>query len=644
MTVWVAVICLILDGIIYLFPGLFQSWELKTLDIRFLARFWLNNNPEISDRLVQVNVDNHAFEFTGGNLWRRGTYGEALKTISFAGARVVGADIVFSGVTDSLEDSRLISSLERAEVVVTPLLFRTGKNPEENGFNFKRLRDYYIRAEPDDYPDIPGSGDILRITGISTPPLAEVLEKSLAAGYVNMFFDPDGVIRRYPLIMNIEGKAFPSFALSLACEYFRCPFSEVEINPGHSIVLPGVKLNENEPVRDITIPIDSHGSILVNYVGAWEEGFDNIYSAGDILEYADNPGLLYPQLGDKLVILAEFSDRTGDRGNIPLEANYPRSGVYTTILNSIFTGQYLRQAGGGVIFPISIVFTAVILGLSFFVSMTVFTIAYLMLLTAYIALCFGLFTYGGYILPVVSPSALSAGLFLAAASAKFHFQEQYRLFLESKFKCYLSPAILRKIREDPGLVATGGEKRNLVVFFADIRKFSRLSESLEPRELVAFTNRYYSLMVDVALKYDGTVDKYTGDEVMIYFGAPYAHDDDHLRALKMTREMVEKLDEFNRRVISEGYEPIRIGIGINYGPVVVGNIGSEKRMDYSVMGDVINKGARIVASAGAGEIKISESYLQLVENYVNVERMEPFSGKEGETPIQTYLLREVTNL
>ncbi len=592
--------------------------------------------------MAQVNIDNRAFELTAGNLWRRGMYGRAIEAVSFAGAKVVGVDIVFSGVTDSLQDLSLTNSIGRSKVVISPLVFRVGRGGE---FGFEELREFIPFSEPSDYPDLPPDSKLIHcISGISAPPLRQLADNSLGMGYVNMFFDPDGVIRRYPLVMNIEGRAFPSFPLRLLCVYLEYPLSQVEISPGKNIALRNVLMPGTEERRDIEIPIDRRGYALLNYVGTWEDGFDNIYSAGDILKYTEKPGLLYPQLGERLILLTEFSDRTGDRGNIPLESNYPRSGVYTTILNSILTGEYLREADRVVIVPISLVFLAVIIALGRFTSMTGFTLGYFALVLVYIASCFAAFIYGSLIIPLVGPSSESLALFLGVAAAKFHYQEQHRLFLEGKFKCYLSPAILRKIQEDPSLVNTGGEKRNLIVFFADIRKFSRYSESLEARELVAFANRYYSLMVDVALKYDATVDKYTGDEIMIYFGAPYAHNDDHIRALKMTMEMGAKLDKFNKRIASEGYEPIRIGIGINYGPVVVGNIGSVKRMDYSVMGDVINKGARIVASAGPGEIKISESYYKLVEDFVEVEKMEPFTGKAGEALIQTYLLKAVVNL
>ena len=239
-------------------------------------------------------------------------------------------------------------------------------------------------------------------------------------------------------------------------------------------------------------------------------------------------------------------------------------------------------------------------------------------------------------LPYVYIFFPSAVLFLFTSIFKYYYTDRHRLILENSFKSYLPPSILQKIEDDPDFLNLGGENRRVVVFLADIRKFALIGEILTPKELIHLLNRYFSCMVEVAFKYDGTIDKFTGDEIMIIFGAPFSHDDDPLRALKMTHEMQNELDRFNKELLLEGIEPLNVGYGINYGDVVAGNIGSTRRMDYSIVGDVINKCSRIVSRALPREVLISESYYREISQYVTVEKQERFVGKEGEKAIQTF--------
>ncbi|NQS97694.1 MAG: adenylate/guanylate cyclase domain-containing protein [candidate division Zixibacteria bacterium] len=628
----------------FLFPGVLGMWEHKTLDLRFQFRHWLGKGADISSHIVQVNVDEHAYKQTGVSFWKRSDYAEVLEIVSAAGAGIIGSDIYFSGITDSLEDEQLIESFREAGNIVTPILFRIGESEGYSRFDYEQLSLEFSLPPTDSLPIISDDNDnFYRAVDLAAIALPGIWKNAAGIGFVNMFSDPDGIIRKYPLIIDVGGRAFPSFPLRTLCIYLNYPASELVIEPGKSITLKNVILPGWKHRSDLIIPIDAKGSMIINYVGTWEDGFEAIYSAGDIVLYQNEPELLSSEFADKIVIFAEVSNRSGDLGATPLESNSPKSAIYPNILNSILLQEFLIEADWLLKLLIFIAFIAIIIWLCISVELTLFAILYVILNIIYVGLTFLYFVQAGFILPVVSILVPSAAVFLYNAVFKFHYQERHRLMLEYSFKCYLPPALLRKIEENPDFLTLGGEKRDVVIFFSDIRKFARIAEKLPPKELVSLLNRYFSLMVEVAFKYDGTVDKFTGDEMMVVFGAPYSHQDDHLRALKMAFEMFDKLKDFNEEIVKEGHSPIKIGVGINYGKVIAGNIGSERKMDYSVIGDVINKAARIVTNAREDEIKISGSFYELVKDYVIVEKMEPFVGKPGEAPVQTYLLKAMKN-
>lgn len=160
------------------------------------------------------------------------------------------------------------------------------------------------------------------------------------------------------------------------------------------------------------------------------------------------------------------------------------------------------------------------------------------------------------------------------------------------FQKYVPQELINRFFENPESMLVG-ENRDLVVLFSDIRSFTSISEQMRPDDLVNSLNRYFSVMVDLIMSRNGVIDKYIGDAIMAFFGAPVAHDDDPFQAVMAGIDMLENLDEFNRRQTESGYPEFKIGIGINFGEVTVGNIGTDKKMDYTVIGDMVNLASRL---------------------------------------------------
>jgi adenylate cyclase len=179
------------------------------------------------------------------------------------------------------------------------------------------------------------------------------------------------------------------------------------------------------------------------------------------------------------------------------------------------------------------------------------------------------------------------------------------------------------------------------VLFADIRGFTAMSENMEAAEVLQMLNEYFEVMVEIVFCHEGTVDKFVGDEIMVIWGAPVAHNDDPARAVRAALDMQGALGEFNRTRQSEGEPTIQIGIGINTGDLVAGYIGSTRTMAYSVIGDVVNTAARMCSSAAPGQIIISEDTLKLVKDDFEVTRLDPIRAKGKSKPLHTYNVLKV---
>ncbi len=196
-----------------------------------------------------------------------------------------------------------------------------------------------------------------------------------------------------------------------------------------------------------------------------------------------------------------------------------------------------------------------------------------------------------------------------------------------RFQRLLSPAIAQQVIEGKVEVKKGGEERTTTVLFSDIRGFTAMSESQSAQAIVDMLNEYFERMVEVIFKYEGTLDKFVGDEIMALFGAPVSHQDDTLRAVKTALEMKDVLAQFNAERRAAGQQEIHIGIGINTGHCVAGYLGSSKALEYTVIGDTVNTGARLCSIAKAGEIIISENTYDAVRDFVEVVELPPTNVK-----------------
>jgi adenylate cyclase len=213
--------------------------------------------------------------------------------------------------------------------------------------------------------------------------------------------------------------------------------------------------------------------------------------------------------------------------------------------------------------------------------------------------------------------------------------------VRANFERYFAPNVAADIAQRGEAIRQGGERRATTVLFSDIRGFTAIAEGMGPDAIAQFLSEYFTEMVEVIFEHGGTLDKFIGDAIMALWGAPIAHADDADRALRAALAMQRDITRLNQRWASQGRPEIGVGIGINHGEVFAGNIGSHRRLEYTVLGDVVNVAARLCAEAGPGEILVSEQFLGVVRDQVSCDYLPEMALKGKAQVVQVYRVRDL---
>jgi adenylate cyclase len=218
---------------------------------------------------------------------------------------------------------------------------------------------------------------------------------------------------------------------------------------------------------------------------------------------------------------------------------------------------------------------------------------------------------------------------------------QREAMVRSNFERYFAPNVAAEIAQSQQAVKLGGDKRPVTVLFSDIRGFTSMSEAMSPEDIAGLLSDYFTEMVDVIFHHGGTLDKFMGDAIMALWGAPIPHEDDSDKAVQAAIGMQRALAALNAKWASEGRPQIGVGIGLNYGEAFAGNIGSHLRLEYTVIGDVVNVASRLCSNAKGGEILISDPLYQTTREKPAVEAMEPLSVKNRAQPVKVWRVKQV---
>jgi adenylate cyclase len=341
-------------------------------------------------------------------------------------------------------------------------------------------------------------------------------------------------------------------------------------------------------------------------------------------------------LAGKIAVVSEVRTGASDVGPIPTDNHFPLSGVHSNVINTILTENFLREATDAEILGTELLVMIVMIGLALRFSSRNFSLGSVGLIVLYFVSAGVVFLYGNVVINVLRPMIQIGLAAFTVVAYRYVNEQKQKEVLRRTFEAYFPPAVVQKIMLNPSLVTAAGQKKELTILFSDIKSFTTYSSTLAPDEIQSLLNEYFDAMVEIVFKYEGTVDKFIGDGLMVFFGDPEPQPDHALRCVKAAIEMQQKCRELKSRWVQEGKFPLMIRVGINTGPVVVGNMGSDRRLSYTVLGADVNLAQRLEANAPVEGILVSHRTYELITDHVKTRALEPIKVKGLEAPIKVY--------
>ena len=604
-----------------------ESFELRTQDYRFQLR----GEREINPVIQIVFMGDESTKVLGKWPWRRRYHAALIHALSQYRPRVIGYDVLFTEpASDFPEDDRFLAkATKKAGNVYYPFFFtmeeekelESGTSPQLNIEKF--ALNYQIRK-----------GDHFLQASEAELPIIELAANMKGTGFANVRPDMDGTTRRVPLVMEYQERLYPSLSLKLISDYLGVEKNNIEVKPGRYIELKGSRLG------DIKIPVDREGQMLVNYPGGirslWTSDFVQVLQSYRQEEIGEEPIVRLSDFEDRIVLVGLTATGSTDLRAIPFVPLYPQVGVLASAINSILNRDFLIPVSRGTNVLLLFVL-GIIIGISIPRMRPLKGVLFaLFILITYLFLAFYSFSQKALCLTVVYPGTIIFFSYLSTIIYKYATEEKEKKRIKSIFQRYVSSQVVDELLTSPDRVALGGRRREVTVLFADIREFTRMAGRMAPEDVVSILNEFFTMITEVIFKYHGTLDKYMGDAVMAIYGAPIEEQNHAEKALGAALEMQERMELLGKRFLERGIEPIKIGIGINTGEAVIGNIGSLQRMEYTAIGDSVNLAARLEEVAKPDQILISENTYRVVKDIVKARILEPIAIRGKAELVQVY--------
>ncbi len=557
--------------------GAIERYRLKTLDELFLRV----SLPPASPEVVVVTVDQPDLDFFATQKvtwpWPRKLYAPLIEYCRRAGAKAVILDILFTEPSSygPDDDQQFAQAAAQAGNVVVPFfLTRDTKPPNPSEADLLKQAGLTIPGPS------PGGQPDYRAVVTPIPPL---MSAAGALGNVECCPDLDGIYRRVPLVTAFKDKWFPNIGFA-AFHRFAAP-GALEFTPG------ALK------VGNLAIPLDGQGQFLLKFRGPSRS--HKRFSAANLIasEARRQHGLapIYPaaDFAGKWVLVGLTAPGLLDLKASPVSAVYPGVEVHATLLDNLLRGDFLRPIPPWLLWTgILVMIITMVAVVIFFSGWVITLVGFTTLALGCLGLAVGAFHFGWWADPLLPGIAL--GLSFALATAYSYATEgRQKLYIRRMFGQYMSETVISHLLEHPEKLRLGGERRQVTLFFSDLAGFTTISERLSPETVVSLLNDYLSRMTGIILEEAGTVDKFEGDAIMAFWGAPLDQPDQAARACRAALKQQAALAELNRQFAGLNLPPLSMRIGLNTGDAIVGNLGSEKRFDYTVIGDTVNLASRL---------------------------------------------------
>ena len=605
------IITLLLVALTWIDPAILVRFDAAALD----AQFRMRGERDPGDQIVLVLIDEKSLLEVGRWPWSREIQAQLVNRLAAAEPKVIGVDVIYAeaerghsasrvapfpdsprtawaasrppaeavdaALPEGGPDSRLAASLGVAGNVVLAAPFfvsedrgsdavQMGVRSATNGLD--RHAFMLVRQSG-------GQGLLEPFHAASVLfPLPILADQAASVGHVYRLPDRDGVTRREVLAVGYEGSYYPSFALEVARLYQGIPREQMVLSLGEGVWLGPTLFETDHRLR-----------VMIDYAGR-EREFPWV-SATDVLHDRIAP----ERFRGKAVLVGTAALGTYDQLSTPFSANYPGVEKNATVVENLIRGNALR---GGYWHSALSVLLVTALGLLCALMLPRLHALYGAVFAGTVTLAYLVvaqyeFATAGLVLPVALPILTIGTVFLGTTVVSYALKERQAREIRTMFASYVSPKIVHELMSAPGKARLGGERKELTILFADLVGFTTFSEKRQAEEVVAQLNEYLTAMTEVIFAWNGTLDKFVGDEIVVFWGAPLDQADHAELAVRCAIDMRRRLLALQDRWRTEGKPVLESGIGINTGTVVVGNIGAEgKKMDYTVIGDQVNLAAR----------------------------------------------------
>lgn len=634
-----------------------KSPLLASLDNRGVdAMFrWRGGTPTTGE-VVIVDIDEKSLLQLGQWPWPRDTVARLVDQLRAGGVKVIGFDVVFAE-EDRTSPSRFLDDLasQFPKAVVTKELERVrgaealdhdqvlgsavASLPSVLGYVFLLNDDGFkdpaavpfpsmnIRTSPEGIPFdqlslIPAYRAIINVPGVA---------RATSEGFFNFFPDESGMVSKVPLFLTLDGIPYPSLAL----EMLRIGIQE----EAATIQVSRLQKGERQGVLGVSvgshfIATDDYGQMTINHRGGI--GAFPYVSAVDIIE-----GRSLEKLRGKYVLLGTTAAGLLDLRSTPFSNVFPGVEIHATIIDNILSGDPLTHdpiTERGITLVLIIVGGLLLSALLAYGTPLAGAVGALLMVVLSLAGNYEFFFLNNQVVGLTYPLLVLLAVFMVVNTCNYFFEGREKRFIDKAFGRYVSPQVVQQLKKNPGQLSLSGEEKELTVMFSDIRGFTTISEQLTATQLGRFMNRYLTAMSAIILTYKGTVDKFIGDAIMAIWGAPLDDAEHPLNAVRTALAMQVQFRELVPQWEQEGFPPFAIGIGINSGPVSVGNFGSDERFDYTVIGDNVNLASRLegLTKEYGVMVIISEQTLAGLEGKVYCRLLDRVRVKGKLKPVKIY--------
>lgn len=545
-----------------------EGVALRVEDTKFFVREALGLTPKPTDKVVVVAIDEKSINELGRWPWSRKVIAQLIRNLS--SARVVALDIVFSEPEDKESDRELAEAIEKSGNVILGFFFRLSSTQRENPESLSLLQESeFLR-----YKLLTKRVGLLEVPHVELS-LPLFMTSALASGYLNAEPDRDAIYRKYPLAYLFRGGVYLPLALQ-ALRFYEGKDFYMEISE---------KGIEKFLFRGRRVPVYEGRYHRINF---YNPSHLKVVSAVDVIRGS----LGKDSFKGKVVFVGATEIGIYDLRPTPVDPITPGVFLHAFTFSNFDRFHFIHSSS--LADTLAVIFMAgVPFGAVFFRKFSRRLILYTLTLLFYPALSFSLFSLLSFDLSLFYPSLAFFLSLISQEGIRIIVAERNIKELRKAFSSYVSPQLLEIITRNPDRLRLGGEKREVTVLFSDIRGFTGLSERLKPEELVNLLNEFLTPMTDVILENSGTLDKYIGDAIMAIFNAPVDVPDHADRACLSALKMLEVLDGINPHFKERYGVILDIGIGINTGEAVVGNMGSRQRFDYTAIGDTVNLASRL---------------------------------------------------